>query len=114
MAESNWPDQRETIDVLDFGGYHTNDDNNENGIRNTPFVSAGQKKTPSIRRENDTNIDTGYTYPTTVSSAPEPPTVEASINTTGTTPVVPVEQMATPSIRPEDDLHIEFGSTNAW
>ena len=50
---------------------------------NTPFVSAGQKKNPSIRRENDTNLDTGYTYPTTVSSAPEPSTVEASINTTG-------------------------------
>ena len=33
MAENNWPDQRQTIDVLDFGGYHTNDDNNENGIR---------------------------------------------------------------------------------
>lgn len=49
---------------------------------NTPFVSAGQKKTPSIRRENDTNLDTRYTYPIRVSSASESPTVEASIYTT--------------------------------
>ena len=50
---------------------------------NTPFVSAGQKKTPSKRRENDTNPDAGYRYPTTVSSASESSTVGASIYTTG-------------------------------
>jgi hypothetical protein len=33
MAENNWPYRRETEDELDFGGYHTHDDNNENGIR---------------------------------------------------------------------------------
>jgi hypothetical protein len=39
MAENNWPDQRETIDVLDFGGYHTNDDNNmKSAIKNSYFL----------------------------------------------------------------------------
>ena len=33
MAENNWPDETDKKDVLDFGGYHTNDDNNENVIR---------------------------------------------------------------------------------
>jgi len=33
MAENNWPDERETKDVLDFGGYHTKGDNTEYGIR---------------------------------------------------------------------------------
>jgi hypothetical protein len=33
MAEKNWPDRTEMKDVIDFGGYHTKDDNNENGIR---------------------------------------------------------------------------------
>ena len=27
MAEHNWPDERETKDVLDSGGYNTKDDN---------------------------------------------------------------------------------------
>ena len=27
-----WPDERETKDLLDFGEYHTKDDNNEYGI----------------------------------------------------------------------------------
>ena len=49
---------------------------------NTPFVSTGQTKTPSTRRENDTNLDTGYRYPITVSSASESSTVGASIYTT--------------------------------
>jgi len=33
MAENNWPDERETKDVLDCGEYHTRDDNNAYEIR---------------------------------------------------------------------------------
>ena len=33
MAEKDWLDETETNDVIDFGGYHTKDDNNANGIR---------------------------------------------------------------------------------
>ena len=33
MAENNCPDERETKDLLDFGGYNTKDDNNAYGIR---------------------------------------------------------------------------------
>jgi hypothetical protein len=33
MAENNWPDERETKDVLDSGGYNTKDDNNAYRIR---------------------------------------------------------------------------------
>ena len=49
---------------------------------NTPFVATGQKKTPSLRRENDTNLGTGYTYPRTASSASESSTAGTSIYTT--------------------------------
>ena len=37
----------------------------------TPVVSAGQMSTPSIRTENDLNVDIGSTYPITVRSASE-------------------------------------------
>jgi hypothetical protein len=33
MAENNWPDERDTKDMFDFGEYHTKDDNNAYGIR---------------------------------------------------------------------------------
>ena len=33
MAENNYPDERETKDMLDIGEYHTKDDNKEYGIR---------------------------------------------------------------------------------
>ena len=33
MAESNSPDERDTKDVLDYGEYHTKDDNNAYGLR---------------------------------------------------------------------------------
>jgi hypothetical protein len=33
MAEIIWPDETETKDVIDFGRYHTKDENNENVIR---------------------------------------------------------------------------------
>ena len=48
----------------------------------TPVVSAGQMATPLIRRENYPNLDTGSTYPITVSSASESSTIEASTCTT--------------------------------
>ena len=47
-----------------------------------PVVLVGQKATPSIRSENDSNLDTGSTYPITVRSASESSTVEASSYTT--------------------------------
>jgi hypothetical protein len=33
MTENNWPDEQETKDVLDSGGYNAKDDNNAYGIR---------------------------------------------------------------------------------
>jgi hypothetical protein len=33
MFENNWPNERDTKDMLDFGENHTKDDNNEHGIR---------------------------------------------------------------------------------
>ena len=48
----------------------------------TLTVSAEQMAIPSIRRENDTNLDTGSTYPITLNSAFESSTVEASTCTT--------------------------------
>ena len=33
MAGNNCSDEMETKDVIDFGGCHANDDNNENRIR---------------------------------------------------------------------------------
>ena len=47
-----------------------------------PVVSVGQMATPSIRTENDLNVDIGSTYSITVSSASESSTVEASTCTT--------------------------------
>ena len=46
-----------------------------------PVVSAEQKKSQSIRRENDTHLGTGSIYPITVSSASESSTVASSIYT---------------------------------
>ena len=43
--------------------------------RNYISVSAGQMSTPSIRTENDPNVDTGSTYSITVGSASESSTV---------------------------------------
>ena len=48
----------------------------------TPAVSAGQKATPSIRRENAPNVNTGSTYPITVSSPSKSSTVGFSTCTT--------------------------------
>jgi hypothetical protein len=48
----------------------------------TPVISAGQKATPSIRRENDLNSNLRSTYPITVSSASKSSTVGSSICTT--------------------------------
>ena len=48
----------------------------------TSAVSAGQMSTPSIRTENDPNVDTGSTYSITVGSASESSTVGFSTCTT--------------------------------
>ena len=48
----------------------------------TPVVSAGQMSTPSIRTENDLNVDIRSTYSITVSSASESSTVGSSTCTT--------------------------------
>ena len=49
----------------------------------TPVVSAGQMSTPSIRTENDLNVDIRSTYPITVSSPSESSRVGSSTCTTG-------------------------------
>ena len=48
----------------------------------TPVVSAGRMATPSIRTDNDLNVDIGSIYPITVSSASESSTVGSSTYTT--------------------------------
>ena len=48
----------------------------------TPVVSAGQTTTPSIRTDNDLNVDIGSTHPITVSSASESSIVGSSTYTT--------------------------------
>jgi hypothetical protein len=48
----------------------------------TPVVSAGQMSTPSIRTDNDLNVDIRSTYPITVSSPSESSIVGSSICTT--------------------------------
>ena len=48
----------------------------------TPVVSAGQMSTPSIRTDNDLNVDIRSTYPITVSSASESSKVGFSTCTT--------------------------------
>jgi hypothetical protein len=48
----------------------------------TPVVSVGQMATPSIRTENDLNVDIGCTYPIAVSSPSESSTVGSSTCTT--------------------------------
>ena len=48
----------------------------------TRVAPVGQKATPSIRRENDPNVDTGSTYTITIGSATESSTVGFSTCTT--------------------------------
>ena len=48
----------------------------------TPVVSAGQMSTPSIRTENDLNVDIRSTYPITIRSTSESSTVGSSTCTT--------------------------------
>ena len=48
----------------------------------TPVVSAGQMSTPSIRTDNDLNVDIRSKYPITVRSTSKSSTVGSSTRTT--------------------------------